>query len=457
MSDIQILLVDDEPGIRDTYSRILKRAGYNVQTASNGEEALAKLAKSTIELMITDILMPGMDGLELVRRVKDYDDNVKVIIMTAHASVDSAVEAIKLGAFGYLRKPFTRVDLMDSLSRALTVRRAELSLAGLPSPEGECDFRGIIGQSEAIKRVFRMVTKVAPGDATILLTGESGTGKELFARAIHANSERYKERFVSINCGALPETLLESELFGHVRGSFTGAVKDKEGLLVYADGGTFFMDEVAEMAHATQVKLLRVLEEREVVPVGDTKPKKVNVRIIAATNVDLREKVENREFRPDLFYRLNVIPIEIPPLRSRREDIPILVAHFIQKYVKSGNLPMRDFSHEAMRIMKGYNWPGNVRELENLVQRCLTLAENDSISADELPELFMHSGETSSSSVEVGEEITLQELERRHIMSILEKTGWHKKKTAQILGIDPSTLYRKLERLGLSGSENEPV
>jgi len=457
MSDIQILLVDDEPGIRDTYSRILKRSGYTVQTASNGEEALAKLAKSTIELMITDILMPGMDGLELVRRVKDYDDNVKVIIMTAHASVDSAVEAIKLGAFGYLRKPFTRVDLMDSLSRALTVRRAELSLAGLPSPEGECDFRGIIGQSEAIKRVFRMVTKVAPGDATILLTGESGTGKELFARAIHANSERYKERFVSINCGALPETLLESELFGHVRGSFTGAVKDKEGLLVYADGGTFFMDEVAEMAHATQVKLLRVLEEREVVPVGDTKPKKVNVRIIAATNVDLREKVENREFRPDLFYRLNVIPIEIPPLRSRKEDIPILVAHFIQKYVKSGNLPMRDFSHEAMRIMKGYNWPGNVRELENLVQRCLTLAENDSISADELPELFMHSGETSSSSVEVGEEISLHELERRHIMSILEKTGWHKKKTAQILGIDPSTLYRKLERLGLSGSENEPI
>jgi len=457
MSDIQILLVDDEPGIRDTYSRILKRSGYTVQTASNGEEALAKLAKSTIELMITDILMPGMDGLELVRRVKDYDDNVKVIIMTAHASVDSAVEAIKLGAFGYLRKPFTRVDLMDSLSRALTVRRAELSLAGLPSPEGECDFRGIIGQSEAIKRVFRMVTKVAPGDATILLTGESGTGKELFARAIHANSERYKERFVSINCGALPETLLESELFGHVRGSFTGAVKDKEGLLVYADGGTFFMDEVAEMAHATQVKLLRVLEEREVVPVGDTKPKKVNVRIIAATNVDLREKVENREFRPDLFYRLNVIPIEIPPLRSRKEDIPILVAHFIQKYVKSGNLPMRDFSHEAMRIMKGYNWPGNVRELENLVQRCLTLAENDSISADELPELFMHSGETSSTSVEVGEEISLHELERRHIMSILEKTGWHKKKTAQILGIDPSTLYRKLERLGLSGSENEPI
>ena len=267
MSGIQILLVDDEPGIRDTYSRILKRSGYGVKTSSNGEDALSVLAESNIDLMITDILMPGMDGLDLVRRVKDYDDNVKVIIMTAHASVDSAVEAIKLGAFGYLRKPFTRIDLMEALSRALTVRRAEQSLADLPSPESECDFRGIIGQSEAIKRVFRMVTKVAPGDATILLTGESGTGKELFARAIHANSARFHERFVSINCGALPETLLESELFGHVRGSFTGAVKDKEGLLVYADGGTFFMDEVAEMAHATQVKLPRVLEEREVVPV----------------------------------------------------------------------------------------------------------------------------------------------------------------------------------------------
>lgn len=454
MPEAHILLVDDEPGIRETYGRLLHRAGYEVSVAADGDEAIGLLEERDISVMITDILMPGMDGLELVRQARERDDSLKVIIMTAHASLNSAVEAIKLGAFGYLRKPFTRVDLFEALSRALTVKRAEQS--SLPEGQGEvCDFRGIIGQSEAINAVFRMVGKVATSDATILLTGESGTGKELFARAIHANSKRTNNRFVSINCGALPESLLESELFGHVRGSFTGAVRDKEGMLVYADGGTFFMDEIAEMAPTTQVKLLRALEEREIVPVGGTKPRKIDVRIIAATNVDLGQRVKEGRFRIDLFYRVNVIPLEIPPLRLRRDDVPILVAHFIQKYVKRADLRSRDFSGEAMKILMDYCWPGNVRELENVVQRCLTLADNDVIGPDELPDFLRNPLVPILDGTRLDEDMTLQELEKRHIITILERTGWHKKKTAQILGIDPSTLYRKLERLGLSGSDQD--
>jgi DNA-binding NtrC family response regulator len=446
MTPVRVLLVDDEESIRETYRRLLSRAGYEVLVAENGTVAIDLLRNREIDAMITDILMPGMDGLELIRQAREIDDHLKVVIMTAHASLDSAIEAIRLGAFGYLRKPFSKRELIDSLERALTVRRAEESNVFVEGEE-QCDFSGIIGQSNAIRKVFRMVTKVAPSDTTILLTGESGTGKELFARAIHANSTRSNGRFVSINCGALPESLLESELFGHVKGSFTGAIKDKEGLLVYANGGCFFMDEIGEMPPATQVRLLRVLEEREVVPVGGTKPEKVDVRVIAATNIDLESRVREGRFRADLFYRVNVIPIEIPPLRERKEDIPILMAHFVQKHTRTSGLPAREFSKEAMNVLLEYDWPGNVRELDNLVQRCLMLAEDDVIVPDDLPTNFGRRKREQQPSEE--DQLTLEELEKRHILRVLERTGWHKKRTARILGIDPSTLYRKLERFGI--------
>jgi DNA-binding NtrC family response regulator len=448
MVDVRILLVDDEESIRETYRRLLNRAGYDVLVAENGQTALEVLESDGIDAMITDILMPGIDGLELIRRAREADERLKVVIMTAHASLDSAIEAIKLGAFGYLRKPFSKRELIEALERALTVRRAEESDL-LIEGEERCDFSGIIGQSNAIKQVFRMVTRVAPSDTTVLLSGESGTGKELFARAIHANSTRAGGRFVSINCGALPESLLESELFGHVKGSFTGAIKDKEGLLVYANGGCFFMDEIGEMPPATQVRFLRVLEEREVVPVGGTRPEKVDVRVIAATNVDLESRVREGRFRADLFYRVNVIPIAIPPLRERKDDIPILMAHFVQKHTRTSGLPVRDFSGEAMDELMEYDWPGNVREMDNLVQRCLMLAEGDVIFPSDLPPNFSRPTVEQEPSEE--DQLTLEELEKRHILRVLESTGWHKKKTARILGIDPSTLYRKLERFDIGG------
>ena len=456
MGAAHLLLVDDEPGIREMYGRLLSRAGHRVSVAANGLQALEVLRNDLADVMITDIRMPGMDGLELVRKARAVDPRLKVIIITAHANVDSAIEAVTLGAFGYIRKPFSKQQLADALDRALTVRAAE-QVSCEAEPDLPCDFTGIVGQSEPLERVFRMVRRVAATDATILLTGESGTGKELFARAIHASSQRSAGRFVSINCGALPEALLESELFGHIRGSFTGAVRDKEGLLVYANGGTFFMDEIGDMAPSTQVKLLRVLEEREAVPVGGTKPQKVDVRVLVATNMDLDDRVKQGRFRADLFYRINVIPIHIPALRERREDIPILVAHLIQKHVRSSGLPMKTFSPEAMEKLLAYAWPGNVRELENLVQRCLMLSDGPIIGPSEIP-LGGHGGggtpaPATFSSSDTAEDLTLEELEKRHILRVLEHTGWHRKRTATILGIDPSTLYRKLERFGITAEE----
>ncbi|MBN1424376.1 sigma-54-dependent Fis family transcriptional regulator [Candidatus Fermentibacteria bacterium] len=456
MAEIHLLLVDDEPGIRVMYSRLLARSGYRVSVAEDGPHALEEIHKDPPEVMITDIRMPGMSGLELVRRAREIDSTLKVIIITAHADTESAIEAVSLGAFGYVRKPFSKQQLTDALDRALTIREAE-RVTGVAEPETPCDFTGIVGQSGPLEQVFRMVRRVAPTEATILLTGESGTGKELFARAIHANSQRASGRFVSINCGALPEALLESELFGHVRGSFTGAVRDKEGLLLYAGGGTFFMDEIGDMAPSTQVKLLRVLEEREVVPVGGTKPQKVDVRVLVATNVDLDERVKQGRFRADLYYRINVIPVHIPALRSRKDDIPILVAHLIQKHVRSSGLEMKAFSSEAMDKLRSYEWPGNVRELENVVQRCLMLADGPVIGAADIPLAADHQGESmgreSQRSPDGVEDLTLEELEKRHILQVLERTGWHRKKTASILGIDPSTLYRKLDRFGISAEE----
>ena len=462
MADERILIVDDEEGLRKVLSLLLKKEGYQVDTASGGTEALEHLDRDVYDAVISDIKMPGMSGIELLKNVKARDPQLPVIIMTAFASVDTAIEAVNQGAFHYFVKQTKNEEIKLVVRRALEMGRLraenkflkhELKKTLTPRP--------IIGASPRIQEVFETVRKVAKADSTVLLCGESGTGKELFARQIHQWSKRAGGPFVSINCGALPENLLESELFGHVRGSFTGAVKDKEGLFQVARGGSFFLDEVGETSQAIQVKLLRILQEREIIPVGGSKPVKVDVRVVAATNADLEREVERGNFRADLFYRLNVIPVTLPPLRERREDIPLLVAHFLQQYCEVSERPLLDLSDEAMHLLTQYAWPGNVRELENVIERGVILEEGDRLTAASLPERLRaqpappaEGGSTPSSGRNLTG--TLEDVEREYMMKVLEVTGWQKKKASTILGINSSTLYRKIQRYGLE-PENAPA
>ncbi|MCD4689928.1 sigma-54 dependent transcriptional regulator, partial [bacterium] len=420
----------------------------------------ARLSKrDSFDAVITDIQLPGMSGIEILGSFRESDPTVPVIIVTGHASQESAIEALNLGAFYYLLKPVSNEELKQVVRNALDMKILKVENVDLERALHVSSPHEMIGESKEIHSVFDLIGRVAKTASTVMLRGESGTGKELVARAIHNGSARAGERFVPINCGALPETLLESELFGHVKGSFTGAVRDKRGLFVVADGGTFFLDEVGETSLAIQVKLLRVLQEREVVPVGGTKPTKVDVRVIAATNADLEHHVHEGRFRPDLYYRLNVIPITVPPLRERRDDIPLLVTHFMER-LTGGE---RTISDGAMEILTSYEWPGNVRELENIIERAVILADCDEITAESLnvsifPErLKARPGSgTSGESAELGVSgITLDELERRYLLQTLEETGWKKKQAAEILGINPSTLYRKLQRYGMAGDVEE--
>jgi DNA-binding NtrC family response regulator len=400
--------------------------------------------------------MAGMSGIELLKGIRSLDPTVPVIMMTAYASLDTAIEAVNHGAFHYFVKQTKNEEIKLVIRRAIEMRnlkrenkvlRHELKTTTKP--------RSIIGNSARIQEVFDTVRKVAKSDSTVLLCGESGTGKELFAREIHQASARASGPFVSINCGAVPESLLESELFGHVKGSFTGAIRDKEGLFSVARGGTFLLDEVGETSLSIQVKLLRVLQERETVPVGGQKPVKVDVRVIAATNADLEQEVERGTFRPDLFYRLNVIPIVLPPLRSRAEDIPLLVDHFLRQYCAASERPLMEVDPEALRALQEYHWSGNVRELENVIERSVILEEGPRLTAESLPERVLDgkrpsrmlqpdSGPADGSMVG-----TLEDIERRYLVDVLEQTGWQKKRASAILGINSSTLYRKIQRYGL--------
>ncbi len=451
MAHGRILVVDDEDSIREYLGMMLEREGYEVQSAADGKKAVRLSSKESFDAVITDIQLPGMTGIDLLSAFRESDPTVPIIIVTGHASQESAIKALNLGAFYYLLKPVSNEELKQVVRNALEMQRLREEKVDLERALHVDTDRSMIGQSEGIHGVFDLINRVAKTASTVLLRGESGTGKELVARAIHAASSRSSERFVSINCGALPETLLESELFGHVKGSFTGAVRDKRGLFVVADGGTFFLDEVSETSLAIQVKLLRVLQEREVVPVGGTKPTKVNVRIIAATNADLEKSVESKRFRPDLYYRLNVIPIVIPPLRERRDDISLLVSHFIEK-LTGGEKTVSD---DAMAILTSYDWPGNVRELENIIERAVILSDGPEISGESLnvsifPERLRKKTSSSVSAGDLGVSgITLDELERRYLLQTLNEMGWKKKQAAEILGINPSTLYRKLQRYGM--------
>jgi two-component system response regulator PilR (NtrC family) len=450
-----ILVVDDEKSMREVLTIMLEKEGYVVGEAASGEEALDLVRQNGFNVMLTDLKMPGMSGLELTERVRSLDPNVVVITMTAFASLESAVEALRLGAFDYITKPFRVEEITNSVRQALEQDRLRRENLHLRRELAQTfDFSQIVGSSEQMEEIFDLVRKISATESTVLILGESGTGKELVARAIHYNSRRSDGRFVSINCGAIPETLLESELFGHRRGAFTGAVRDKEGLFSVARGGSFFLDEIGEMPASIQVKLLRALEQREIVPVGATSPIKVDTRVIAASNKDLEEEVAARRFRPDLFYRINVIPIVLPPLRERRDDIPLLVEHFLDKWCAKSGKARKKISPEALEMLIAYSWPGNVRELENLIQRAVTLEDSEVIDGAVFPDKVRRAGGEGINLAGMTRELTLEQLERVHILRTLERTGWHKKHTAEALGIDPSTLYRKLERFGISGPQD---
>jgi two-component system response regulator HydG len=403
-----------------------------------------------VDVVITDIKLPGISGLEVLSAMGELDPTVPVIMMTAFSSEETAIEAVNKGAFYYLIKQAGKDEIAQVVRKAAEVRhlRAENRLLRRELRRRR-DSREIVGESAPLRELLELVRRVAPCDSTILLTGESGTGKELIAREIHLRSHRAQGPFVSINCGALPENLLESELFGHVKGSFTGAVRDKDGLFHVASGGTFLLDEVAETSPAIQVKLLRVLQEREIIPVGGVKPIPVDVRLIAATNADLEQEVFEGRFRADLFYRLNVIPIIVPPLRERPEDIPMLVESFVARMAEERRIKPKTVAPDAMELLMRYEWPGNVRELENVVERAVILQEGTLIAPDDLPVKLRSKQTVRSRPLVAAANVTMEELEKEYMLQVLEQTGWHKKKASSILGIDASTLYRKLQRYGI--------
>jgi DNA-binding NtrC family response regulator len=451
MAGERVLIVDDEKSMCQFLSIMLRKEGYHVATVYNGKKAIEEIRKARFDVVLTDIKMSGMDGIEVLTQIKNVDPSIPVIIMTAYASQKTAIEAVNRGAFHYLIKHAKNDEIKMVIRNALDMRRVRAENMLLKKQlRKSSDFKTIVGKSEEMEKVFNLVDKVAESDSTIMIFGESGTGKELIARAIHQRSNRAGGPFVSINCGALPESLLESELFGHVKGSFTGAIKDKEGLFKVAQGGTFFLDEVGETSPTIQVKLLRVLQEREIIPVGGTNPIRVEVRLIAATNADLEKAVKQENFRADLFYRLNVIPIPLPPLRKRRDDIPLLVNHFLEKYNENIDLKQQKLiTKSAMDVLVNYNWPGNVRELENVIERAVILSDGNEIKVEALPDKIRQKEPSSQRLIMDKVQVTLEELEREYLIKVLDDTNWQKKKASAILGINASTLYRKIQRYGL--------
>jgi DNA-binding NtrC family response regulator len=452
----RVLLVDDDPIILDSLSGFLQLEGYQVQTASSVQAARKSLEDDAYNLVISDVTLPGSDGFDLLKYVRKEHPEVVMIMITGYATVESAVEAMKQGAYEYLTKPVIDDDLRLAVRRAmkqqeLVAENRQLRRA-LSQREG---FDEIIGRDYRMNRVFELIQAVADTPTNVLITGESGTGKSLIGRAIHTHSRRKDKPFVEFSCGALPETLLESELFGHVRGAFTHAVADKEGKFAAADGGTLFLDEISTASGQLQIKLLRVLQDRVFEPVGSNKTRRVDVRVILATNQDLRGQVKAGRFRQDLYYRINVVNIEIPPLRSRIGDIPLLAEHFLRRFGIERNRPVKAFSAEAMEIMQRYPWPGNVRELENCVERGTVLCRNEVLGPEDLPPALLeyeNSGEArlekiSSSGLTLAE--ALEGPEKQIIISALEANGQSRQQTAEQLGINRTTLYKKMRKYDL--------
>jgi len=449
----KILVVDDEMSILDTLQILLRGEGFDVTVASSGREALERLPQLSPDLVLTDIRMPGLTGLDLLAAIRETDRELPVILMTAQASLQSAMQAVNRGAFYYLQKPFSNGELVALCRRAAEARALKKENHALKREIRRRDGsagRQPIGRNRRFLDVLKLAETVAPTDSTVLITGESGTGKEVLARYIHHLSEREGGAFVSINCGALPENLLESELFGHVKGSFTGAVRDRDGLLVAAAGGTFFMDEIGEMSPSLQVKLLRALQEREVVPVGASEPVPIDVRIIAATNRDLEQEIRRGTFRSDLYYRLNVISLHLLPLRERPDDIPLLAKYFLQGTAdRAGRADPLQLTEPATAALRHYDWPGNVRELENALERAAVLSRDGSIDLDVLPARIVEPLPQPLVSEAPPANPSLEIIERAYILWVLQAEGGNKARTAEVLGIDPSTLYRKLARFGI--------
>jgi two-component system, NtrC family, response regulator HydG len=442
-----ILVIDDQESIRDTCQQTLSRKGYTVDTAENGENGLEALEKKSYDLVILDLKMPGLNGIEVLKKIKEFDSEIAVIVITGYATIESAVEAMKYGAYDFIPKPFTPESLRMIVKRALNTREITLENVLLRNELKQgLGSEIIIGNEKTMKDVEQLVKKVGPTDTTVLITGQSGTGKEIIARAIHRCSSRSDKPFVAVDCGSLVESLFESELFGHVKGSFTGASETKYGRFELANGGTLFFDEIGNVGLSIQTKLLRALQEREVTKVGSSQIVKVDVRIIAATNRDLTEAVKAGTFREDLFYRLSVIPITLPPLRERRGDIPLLANHFLKKYNSKRGKNIKGISNAAMEALNKYDWPGNVRELENAIERAVVLTENDTI---EPADLFYYSLSTPDESADGGKILSLDDMEREHIAKALKMFDGQRGKTAEALGIDRKTLRLKLKTYGL--------
>jgi two-component system response regulator PilR (NtrC family) len=455
----RLLIVDDEQSMREWLSIALSQDGFEVESAGSGEEGLKVLERTPVDLALVDLRMPGMDGLETLRRIKQLDEGISVVIMTAYATAETAVQALKEGAYDYIIKPFKVDELRHLLQKALEERRLRGENLRLRREiELRYHFGNLIGKSPKMQEVFSTIGRLGDSKATVLVTGESGTGKELVAKAVHFNSNRKDRAFVTVNCGAIPQELMESELFGHVKGAFTGAVAAKQGLFEVADGGTLFLDEVSELPLHLQVKLLRVLEDPEIRPVGGVKPVRVDVRIVAATNRDLPQAIAARTFREDLFYRLNVISLHIQPLRERREDIPLLVSHFLQKFAGSGN-PPKLISPDALAALERFPWPGNVRELENVIERAVTLEAGPVLRVESLPDSVQgpQTPDFGGGIVLPDEGLDLDELmeriERDLLRQALRRAEGIQNRAAQLLRTSFRSFRYRLQKYGLDRAD----
>jgi len=455
-STAKVLVIEDDEVLRQLLIDVLSDQEYHVEAAETGEDGLRTMEQDVFDIILLDINLPGMDGMDVLRLAPARQPDAQVVMMTAFGTVDTAVEAMKQGAFDYINKPFSTDELLLTITRAIEEQDLRREVARLRQrARGVGGDIQIVGKSPALERVVDLIARVAPSRATVLITGETGTGKELVARAVHAASTRHNKPFMPINCAAIPDNLLESELFGHMKGAFTGAIQNKKGLFEEASGGTVFLDEISTMSMSLQPKLLRVLQEYVIMRVGGRQPIPVNIRLIAATNQDLKKRVAEGQYREDLFYRLNVFPIEVPPLRERKEDIPLLSNFFLQKYAELYTIDPPKLPARTLDRMIGYEWPGNVRELENFIERAVVLhASGGSATVGfELPADETETGDSSNILDEAqSKKWTFEDLEREYIFRVLESVRWKKTEAAEILGIDRRTLYRKLKRYETEGA-----
>jgi two-component system, NtrC family, response regulator PilR len=466
VAETRVLVVDDEQSMRELLGIMLRQVGYDVTLADGGEAAVEALRTETFDLVITDLRMRKVDGIAVLRAAKEHSPRTVVLVVTAFASTETAVEAMKLGAYDYVTKPFKLDELKLTIANALERKRLQDENRELKRQlRREHGVDGFVGKSPRMLEIFETIRKTADSNSTVMITGESGTGKELVARAVHQESSRRAAPFVSVNCGAIPETLMESELFGHVKGAFTGAVSSTEGLFSAADTGTLFLDEITEIPHSVQVKLLRAVQEREVRRVGDTRDVKVDVRLIAASNRDLTKAMVEGILREDLYYRLNVIPIHLPPLRERTEDIPLLVSHFLARISKDVGRTVRSIAPDALAVLEGYHWPGNIRELENVIERAIVLGGGETLTADALPPHLRTPRSERDLGIDIPTtgmdlEATLARIENRYIRLALERSGWLQVRAAELLGLSFRQFRYKLQKHGLragrSGLKNDP-